>query len=500
MIRFEDVGFTYGDDEGREPSVSNLDFSIAQGECVVLCGSSGCGKTTITRLINGLIPHHYEGELSGCVWVDGKKIADQSLARTSLAVGSVFQNPRSQFFNVNTTDELAFGCENQALPIERIRERIEEAAALFDLDALLNRSIFELSGGEKQRIACASVYATYPKVIVLDEPSSNLDAESIEMLQRVIGLLKEQGKTVVVSEHRLHYLADSADRFLYLKDGRLEAEFTNAEMKALSHEELSEMGLRELDLHNLCAPSVDADRPSAKGIESPGPHARFPLASYRDVLCRRGRETVLEIDDLELHEGSIVAIIGHNGAGKSTFAHCLCGLQKHEGTIQLERKASKRKQRIAKSYMVMQDVSHQLFTESVYEEVTLNSIGQTESQVDGLLEKLGLSAYKETHPLALSGGQKQRVAIASALCSGKEFLVYDEPTSGLDSLNMKTTCKLIEETAQRTALSVVVTHDLEFILACCTSVLHISHGRILDHYPLDDAGVQKVREHFLIAR
>ncbi|MGI6105273.1 MAG: ABC transporter ATP-binding protein [Raoultibacter sp.] len=493
MILFEDVSYFYDNDEDRDASISNLDFSIARGECVVLCGSSGCGKTTITRLINGLIPHHYEGKLSGNVWVDGKKIAEQSLAASSLTVGSVFQNPRSQFFNVNTTDELAFGCENQALPPEQIRDRIGEVSSLFSLDELLDRSIFELSGGEKQRIACASVYATYPEVIVLDEPSSNLDAQSIEMLRRVIELLKAQGKTIVISEHRLYYLADLADRFLYLKNGRLISDFSNDEMRALPREELACMGLRELNLDALRSSHI-----TPKQTARPCLPDRYPLINYKNFLCQRNRKTVLDIEGLEIERGSIIAVIGHNGAGKSTFANCLCGLQKHKGNILVDQKPSKRKQRLQKSYMVMQDVNHQLFTESVLEEVTLNTAKGSEPHAEYLLEQLGLSDFKDTHPLALSGGQKQRVAIASALCSGKEFLVYDEPTSGLDYLNMKASCKLIEEASQQCLLSLVVTHDLEFILSCCTSVLHVSQGRILDYYPLDEGGLQKVREHFLL--
>lgn len=501
MITFDKVSYTYEAEESGKRNLDNINFTVNRGECIVLCGSSGCGKTTVTRLINGLIPHHYEGEVEGKVFVDGKDIAEQTLAKTSFTVGSVFQNPRSQFFNVDTTNELVFGCENQALPIPEIKERLNEVNALFQLDKLINRSIFELSGGEKQRIACASVYATHPEVIVLDEPSSNLDAASIAILRNTIALLKQSGKTIVVSEHRLYYLADLADRFFFLKEGRLEKIYSAEEMRALSRKELASMSLRELDLSNLSFEREATPSETTPLCEpAKDPQATPPLLAFKDlVCCHEPRKVAISIEELGLHDGSVIAVIGHNGAGKSTFAHCLCGLQKHKGTVFINKQQAKPKQRITKSYMVMQDVNHQLFTDSVLEEVTLNAPEIPEEKVDSLLSRLGLTAYKEIHPLALSGGQKQRVAIASAICSGKEFLIYDEPTSGLDFCNMKTTCKLIEEAAQEAALSLVVTHDLEFILSCCTSVLHISEGKVLDHYSLDTEGIEKVKKHFLVA-
>ena len=190
MIELKQVTFQYENAPESVYSVHNVDLTIQNGECVVLCGRSGCGKTTITRLINGLIPHYYEGNLSGHISVDGTEIKNQQLSKISQHVGSVFQNPRSQFFNVDTTSELAFGCENQGLPKEDVLRRIAEAANRFSLNGLLNRSIFELSGGEKQRIACASVYAVHPDIFVLDEPSSNLDPASILQLKDVLLKLK----------------------------------------------------------------------------------------------------------------------------------------------------------------------------------------------------------------------------------------------------------------------------------------------------------------------
>ncbi|MDR0670567.1 MAG: ABC transporter ATP-binding protein [Treponema sp.] len=483
MIELRNVSFRYGQAEKDTRGVDAVNLVIESGRFVVLCGKSGCGKTTLTRLINGLIPHFFEGVMDGAVFIDGNEIGKQSLAKTAHIVGSVFQNPRSQFFNVDTTSELAFGCENLGVPKDEILKRIDKARALFGLDDLLDRGIFELSSGEKQRIACASVYAAGPDVFVLDEPSSNLDAHSVEMMRRVLEQLKAAGKTIVVSEHRLYYLSDLADRFIYLEDGRIAAEYTPGGLRAMKSETLERLGLRCPDVQKLTRNLVPAAPPRRKG----------ETVELTNLRYRYGRNTALDIPSLSLRRGEITAVIGPNGAGKSTFAGCFCGILKHRGTVSLNGKALGRNERIRKSYMVMQDVNHQLFTESVLDELTLNIPEDRKAGAAAILESMGLGAFADTHPLALSGGQKQRVAVAGAVSAGKELLVYDEPTSGQDYQSMIATCDLIRKAAEKAILSLVITHDIEFILNCCASVLHLERGTVNAYYPLDEAGSEKIK-------
>ena len=217
MIRIDHVTFSYGGETEQTGGIQDIELQIEHGEFVVLCGESGCGKTTVTRLLNGLIPHYYEGSMSGSVWVNGAEVSKQPLYDTAKIVGSVFQNPRSQFFNVDTTSEITFGCENLGQPAETIRERLERTIRDFHLEKLMGRNIFHLSGGEKQKIACAGVSIMEPEILVLDEPSSNLDAASISDLRKILAFWKEQGKTIVISEHRLYYLRGVADRFVYME-------------------------------------------------------------------------------------------------------------------------------------------------------------------------------------------------------------------------------------------------------------------------------------------
>ncbi|MDR1422212.1 MAG: energy-coupling factor ABC transporter ATP-binding protein, partial [Coriobacteriales bacterium] len=293
VINFRDVSFNYRlQDDDTAPSggstpeaatsgIRATNFSVYPGECVVLCGRSGCGKTTVTRLINGLAPQFYAGDLSGTIEIDGTDVTSMGLAQRARLVGSVFQNPRSQFFNVDTTSELAFGCENLALKREEIVARTQAAAEVFSLEDLLGRSIFELSGGEKQRIACGSVYAMHPQIYLLDEPSSNLDLSSIAQMRKAFLRLKQQGKTIVIAEHRLHYLKGLANRYLYFEDGHLKDELSAEAFDKLSADERSRRGLRESSLHTLFS------QPVSSAQQEPSQQAASPAQRERSSQTKQ---------------------------------------------------------------------------------------------------------------------------------------------------------------------------------------------------------------------
>ena len=348
----------------------------------------------------------------------------------------------------------------------------------------MGKNIFSLSGGEKQKIACASVSTSDPPIIVLDEPSSNLDIAATEDLRRMIQVWKEQGKTVVIAEHRLYYLKGLIDRVLYLKDGKIEKDYPASAALNRSVMEQVEMGLRPFDLS---AFPVTA-HPTASGGVIECENFHFAYAKQRDAL---------DIDSLTLPQTGVIAVIGHNGAGKSTLARCLCGLEKHcKGIVKLDGKQYNRKQRLSLCYMVMQDVNHQLFTESTEEEMMVSMAKPDAAYADETLNQLDLLQFKERHPMSLSGGQKQRVAIATALVSERKILVFDEPTSGLDLKHMKEVVRELLAIQGTGKTSLVITHDYELIVSCCSYVLHLEHGRVEEQYPLDAVGVQRLKAFF----
>ena len=481
MIEIKNADFKYANSESG--ALSDLSLTVGDGEIVLLCGQSGCGKTTVTRLINGLIPHYYEGKLKGSVTVGGLDVVKSELYETARIVGSVFQNPRSQFFCVDTTSEIAFACENMGLPEDTIKTRILEATRDMELESLLGRSIFNLSGGEKQKVACASVSAAHPDVLILDEPTSNLDMDAIESLRRTILLWKSRGKTVVIAEHRLHWLKDICDRVIYMSGGRISLDLPMNEFAALPPEKLRRLGLRPLSLANLKNESPPAI-----------PGDTLELHDFR--YSYDGKKQALDISSLSLPRNGIIAVIGRNGAGKSTFSKCLCGLEKKfGGKVILDGVICGSRAMLKKCYMVMQDVNHQLFCESVDDEVRLGMSRDHEKDAPDILKQLDLLPYASRHPVSLSGGQKQRVAIASALLACKEILVFDEPTSGLDYCHMKETAVLIRSLlGKRTVL--IVTHDPELIFRCCTHVLHMENGGASEVYPLNDGGGRRLIDFF----
>jgi energy-coupling factor transport system ATP-binding protein len=498
VVELQGVSFRY-QGGGQDAGVSDISLAIGKGECVLLCGESGCGKTTLTRLINGLIPHYYEGSLSGTIRVKGKDIAAAPLYETAGLIGSVFQNPRSQFFNVDTSSEIAFGCENLGLPEDEILRRVEKTAADMHIGNLLGRSIFALSGGEKQKIACASVSALNPDVLVLDEPSSNLDRDAVYDLAGQIAQWKSRGKTIVIAEHRLHYLAGLTDRMVYMREGRIVHEYTWAGLKALPREERDALGLRSLSLRLIPAGGGQPDCSAPGGGQGwiTARELREWIALSNFYFSYKRGPKVLNIPSLMLPRGGIIAVIGRNGAGKSTFARCLCGLEKRcPGSMEAGGKTYKAGARLKHCYMVMQDVNHQLFTESVLDEVLISMKTPAAAEAEKILESLDLLPLKALHPMSLSGGQKQRAAIASALASCRELIVFDEPSSGLDRRHMGYVAENMRSLQRLDKTLLVITHDPELILACCTYTLCMEDGKIIDTYPLNDGGKRRMLDFF----
>ena len=494
MIECQDVSFSYPastlPDSERQAggALKHISCTIEDGSFVLLCGTSGCGKTTMTRLFNGLIPHYHEGTYTGSVYLDGKDTRDLSLFDISLKVGSVFQNPRSQFFNVDTTSELAFGPENHGIAEDLVRDRVKRVAAQLKLEPLLDRSIFSLSGGEKQKIACGSAAAIDPDIYVLDEPSSNLDAYAIADFRQLLFTLKSQGKTIIISEHRLYYLSGLFDRVLYLKDGEIEGDYTAEEFCGLSAKQRDDMGLRPLDLAGLSE------------VEGTPQRMNEAVWTIKNVsFAYKHEPETLHITETSFPFGSATAIIGHNGAGKSTFARCLCGLEKHfKGTVQDQIKNYSRKERLKLCYMVMQDVNHQLFTESLLDEILLSMRTENKQRAREILKEMDLLSFEDCHPMGLSGGQKQRVAVASAIASERPLILFDEPTSGLDLFHMRQVANVVNQVANAGRTALVVTHDPEFILRCCNYVLHLENGQILESYSIENGdGRNRLLKFFL---
>lgn len=477
MIELSDVSFSYRGVDRACGGVRRVNLSVEAGKCVLVCGRSGCGKTTVTRLANGLAPSFFPGELSGRVCVDGRDVSELDSWEVSEAVGSVFQNPRTQFFNVDSTSEVAFALESRGWPEEDIRKRTRETIAELGLEGLADRSIFDLSGGEKQRIAYASVWAPHPTNLVLDEPTGNLDLNAIADLRRYLLAAKAEGTAILIAEHRLWWLADVMDEVVVLQEGRVVRRMDSREFNELPPEELRKMGLRTRDLATVRArQSRGAD---ARPRFVPGE----PFLDIEELRVSYGEKSVLDGVGMRVPKGGIAAIVGRNGAGKSTLCRTAVGLMKERsGTIEFDGHGPvTARNRLKSSAMVFQDVNYQLFAHSVKAEVTFGLKGAerpTADEVRALLRRLDLDAVADRHPATLSGGQKQRLAVAANIASNKKLLVFDEPTSGFDLDSMLAVASLLSDLANEGRTVLVSTHDLEFIACACDRVFLVKGGRM----------------------
>lgn len=462
MIEIRELSFKYKG--GANYSLKDINLKIKKGECILLCGKSGCGKSTLLKLINGIIPEFYDGDICGSVRVNGINTFTTEIHELSKFVGSVFQNPKTQFYTTNTTDEIAFGLENYGIDTETINKRITEVEKDLRLERLMNKNIFNLSGGEKQKIAIASTYALSPEIFVLDEPSSSLDIKSMKELSQTIENLKAMGKTIIIAEHRLWYLKDIVDRAIYMEDGKIIREYNMEEIEKLSEDERLKTGLRHSSYKDINLVNNEESFNEESSLE------------IRNLIFKRNARTILSIDNLKFSYGNIIGIVGENGIGKSTFAKIVCGLYKtNDEEILKDNRRFNRRNRIKESLLVMQKVNYQLFTDTVFDEILLTSKIRDKNIVNTYLKDMELENIIDRNPHTLSGGQKQRVIILSALLSGKKILFFDEPTSGLDYRNMKIVAKNIKKVKKKDRLILIISHDIEFLESVCDKVIDFTY-------------------------
>ena len=450
--------------------IHDIDLTIQEGEFIVLTGKSGCGKTTLTRCINGLIPDFFEGTITGSCRVCGMDISEHETGDYSSYVGSVFQDPRSQFFTLHVKTEIPFPSENLGTPSPVIQDRFRNTVKQLNISNLLKKSIFELSSGEKQKVAIASIYTANVQIYVLDEPSANLDWEGTKQLKKLLGQLKEQGCTIIISEHKLYYLKDLADRVVILKDGQINTILSGNEFKAQSTNWFHDNGLRQVNLKDIVCNPASVKAATREQVSVRAENLSFGYQSkqllWKDV-------------SFECQSGDIVGIVGKNGTGKSSLIRVLMGLEKPKsGKISIAGKYASKQQRRHKSFYVMQDVDYQLFAGSVLEEMLAGGKDTEKKRQKALavLEHFELQELADRHPSALSGGQKQRLSIALAYMSDAPFLYLDEPTSGLDATNMHKVQQAIQKFAEDGRCVFVITHDYEFAVSVFTSLLIINEG------------------------
>ncbi|UPA31783.1 ABC transporter ATP-binding protein [Terrisporobacter glycolicus] len=459
MISLKNVTYFY--QNHKNPSIKNINIDIKKGEFVVLTGNSGCGKTTVTRVVNGLAQKFYEGKLSGQVIVNDFDISKKKLWELGKDIGSVFQDPKSQFFATLVEDEVAFGCENYGVDENKIDDRVYKSLKMVNGLNLSGKELFSLSSGEKQKIAIASISALSPDIYVFDEPSANLDMYSVEQLKQMLEYLKMQGKTILISEHRLYYLKNLVDKYIYMKDGEIKYRWNKEEVDNITTKTWESFGLRHLDLKKIDDLKLNNNNVKNK-----------TCLEIKNLDFNYKKDRIFNKLNLTFKCGEITCITGENGAGKTTLAKILCGLLKENGgSLEYKNKPLNQKERRKISYFVSQNTDCQLFTQSVEEELLLSN-----EVVDAkdVLKNYGLQTLTKCHPSTLSGGERQRLTLAVADVINRDILIFDEPTSGVDKNNMNLISKRLKELASKGKIIIVITHDYEFIKESCENVVLIN--------------------------
>lgn len=464
MLEFKEVSFAYKN--SSEKVLQTVNFSIDKGECVLIAGASGNGKSTLVHLMNGLIPTLFEGEIEGTILFDEKPTTVNNPTDIAKDIGYISQDPRGQFFTTNTTSELVFAMENFGFSIEMMEKNLQEIIDLLKISDLVDKDIFTISSGERQKISIGCSLCLKPKILILDEPSSNLDYGSTIRLGQLLAKLKKAGYTIIIAEHRLHYLQEIIDKVLLVQNQHV----TVCQMENLFS--LSQAHLRSFSIFDEPLQAKLLQESSEKLLE-------LSNISYQDILKKI---------HLEIHAGDVIGLIGKNGAGKTTLLRLLTTII-HPTSGQL---TNLKKQH---PFLVMQDMDYQFFTESVVSELALGNEHTTLEQRQHLLEDLGLDHLEKQLPFQLSGGQKQRLLIGIASLAKSRVLLFDEPTSGLDYLSMQQVNQVLQMISEKSGL-MIATHDIEFLYQMCNRIIYLNEGTIQEDFPLTEKTKQRVEELF----
>jgi energy-coupling factor transporter ATP-binding protein EcfA2 len=495
MIEIEQLTYTYPG--ASTPALADLTLRIAEGEFVLVAGPSGAGKSTLLRCLNGLVPHFSGGAVGGRLAVAGHDPVGAGPQVLSRVVGFVFQDPQAQFVLDRVEDEIAFGLENGAVPPAEMRVRVEEVLHLLDLAPLRDRALDTLSGGERQRVAIAAALAFRPRVLVLDEPTSQLDPQSAEeVLSALVRLNHDLGLTILLAEHRLERILPYVDRLVYLPgdSGQI---LDGAPRRVLEQMDLTpplvtlgkKLGWNPLPL------TIKEGRAFAAKIPIPAatpctatPSKKSQRLLIRDLRFAYDGTDALRGIDLAIAPGELVALMGRNGSGKTTLLKCIVGLlHPKQGQIILDGRSivgSDTAEICRRVGYLPQEPDAMLFADTVVDElrVTLRNYGlQNTPPITpaDLLARLDLDGSAAAYPRDLSVGQRQRVALGAVTITRPALLLLDEPTRGLDYTLKRQLVALLQEWQAKGVSVLLVTHDVELVAQAADRVVILSQGQVI---------------------
>jgi energy-coupling factor transporter ATP-binding protein EcfA2 len=469
-----------------EPAIEKITFSIKPGQVMLIAGSSGCGKTTLMRCINGLIPHTYNGEISGEMQLFGEPISKMGLPEISQKIGTLLQDPERQILGSYVMNEVAFGLESLGIPRDEIVLRVEKALDRLGILHLRDRETFGTSGGEKQKIALAGVLVMEPKILLLDEPLASLDPASAQEALQAFRLLADEGISVMIVEHRVEdVLSIHPDVFMYLDEGKMSyLGDTDGLMDVVDYHRIKLPAQVVIERARQDPPPVFISYANSKSM------VKTELVRFDGVHFQYNADGPEVLKDLNfnINSGDVIAVLGHNGSGKTTMVkHALGLLKPTKGRVLLEEQDT-RKMTVAQAAhtigYVFQSPSQMLFAPTVDEELSfgpknlgfpVNTIIQN---VDWAIETVNLKSEMNMPPLALSFGQQKRISIAAILAMRSRILMMDEPTAGQDYWNYRA---FMDAILQMPGFDTVIfiTHDVDLAVIYANRILLVYHGEIV---------------------
>ena len=505
VIEFKDLTFYYA--TKRTPALKDINFKIKKGEFILLAGPSGSGKSTILKCINGLIPNRYYGKYSGEVYVKNVKVKGANLATLSQIVGTVMQEVDKQLVLETVEEDVAFGPCNLCLPKKEIEERVTNALESVKALHLKKRSIFELSGGEKQRVVIAGILAMKPEILLFDEPLANLDSEGVKMTQEQLKSLKETGKTIIVAEHRTEEILEvGVDKIVIIERGEILEESTSPSI------------LRKYKKILKIPPQLLVSRSTKIKVEQKQPreHSQQKVAiEFKNVSYTYDEKIqALKNISFKIYEGEKIALLGNNGAGKSTIAKLILGLIKPtKGQVLIYGDDTREKDvyEIAGIVgLVMQNPYSMLFAKTVREELSFGpkNLGVRKEEIDKRVEetakKCRIDHLLEYSPFASSHGEKRRIGIGSILTMKPKILILDEPTAGQDYASYTSFMNFVQSLSEIKTM-ILITHETDLAIEYTDRTIVLSNGKIIADGPtrkilLDEEILRrgKIRETSLI--
>lgn len=503
---------------GDEPSLVDVNLRIRKGEFVLLAGPSGSGKSTLCKCFNGLIPNFIKGSMSGDVFIDGLNTKQTKVYHLAEHIGMVFQNPEDNIFSLVVEDELAFGPENLGLAKQEIMKRVEQSIRSVGIEELRNSMTYAVSGGQKQKVAIASSLAMLPGILVLDEPTTDLDPVSEEEVATVLKKLTDTlNITIVVVEHELDELISIASRLIVMDQGRIVLDGTPREILGSCYEKLNLLGLRVpqcVEVAHMISErgfkmrefplKLNETTSMLRGFFEKHPLLMKPVLSqdeckatnpiiinFKDVWFTYDEEKyALQNVNLDIRQGEFVAVIGQNGSGKSTLAKHIVGLLRPtKGKVIIDgNDTTKVDIGIITKIVgyIFQNPENQLFTPSTWEEVAfgLQREGVIEDEIQKrvtqVLNTVKLLNYKDRHPAILSRGEKRRLAVATALATASKVLILDEPTTGQDRTTLYGLLSLLSRlNKEHNTTIVMITHDMEIVPEFADRLIVMKDGQVV---------------------